>query len=198
MYKSKFIEMFGNPATNPKSWEITTIGKVTTDVRYGTSKPAVEGGKYPYLRMNNITYSGYLDLDNLKYIDIEDNDLEKCVVRKGDVLFNRTNSAELIGKTCVFDLEEPMIIAGYIIRIRLIDEVLPIYLSMFLNSDYGKGLLRGMAKGAVNQANINAQELKSIKIAVPPIELQNQFADFVKQVDKLKFIYSSTENMGYN
>ena len=128
MYKSKFIEMFGNPATNPKSWEITTIGKVTTDVRYGTSKPAVEGGKYPYLRMNNITYSGYLDLDNLKYIDIEDNELEKCVVRKGDVLFNRTNSAELIGKTCVFDLEEPMIIAGYIIRIRLIDEVLPIYL----------------------------------------------------------------------
>ena len=79
-----------------------------------------------------------------------------------------------------------MIIAGYIIRIRLINEVLPIYLSMFLNSDYGKILLRGMAKGAVNQANINAQELKSIKIAKPPIELQNQFADFVKQVDKLK------------
>ena len=58
---------------------------------------------------------------------------------------------------------------------------------MFLNSDYGKKLLKGMAKGAVNQANINAQELKGIKIQVPPIELQNQFSDFVKQVDKLKF-----------
>ena len=57
---------------------------------------------------------------------------------------------------------------------------------MFLKSDYGKKLLRGMAKGAVNQANINAQELKSIKISVPPIELQNQFADFINQVDKLK------------
>ncbi len=179
--------MFGSPATNPKGWKVTTIGNITTDVRYGTSKPAVEGGKYPYLRMNNITYNGYLDLDNLKYIDIEDDELEKCIVRKGDVLFNRTNSAELIGKTCVFDLEEPMIIAGYIIRVRLINEVLPIYLSMFLNSDFGKELLKGMAKGAVNQANINAQELKSIKIAIPPIELQNQFADFVKQVDKLKF-----------
>ena len=179
--------MFGSPATNPKGWKVTTIGNITTDVRYGTSKPAVEGGKYPYLRMNNITYNGYLDLDNLKYIDIEDDELEKCIVRKGDVLFNRTNSAELIGKTCVFDLEEPMIIAGYIIRVRLINEVLPIYISMFLNSDFGKELLKGMAKGAVNQANINAQELKSIKIAIPPIELQNQFADFVKQVDKLKF-----------
>lgn len=186
LVKSKFIEMFGDPITNQKNWEITTIGKIVTDVRYGTSKPAVDGGKYPYIRMNNITYSGYLDLDNLKYIDIEDEELEKCIVRKGDVLFNRTNSAELIGKTCVFNLDKPMIIAGYIIRIRLINEVLPIYLSMFLNSDYGKILLRGMAKGAVNQANINAQELKSIKIAKPPIELQNQFADFVKQVDKLK------------
>lgn len=185
--KSRFIEMFGDPARNPKGWEMTTISEITTDVRYGTSKPAVEGGKYPYLRMNNITYSGYLNLENLKYIDIEGEELEKCIVRKGDVLFNRTNSAELIGKTCVFNIEEPMIIAGYIIRIRLNKEVLPIYLSMFLNSNYGKGLLRGMAKGAVNQANINAQELKSINIAIPPIELQNQFSTFVSQVDKLKF-----------
>ena len=187
LVKSRFIEMFGDPARNPKGWEMTTISEITTDVRYGTSKPAVEGGKYPYLRMNNITYSGYLNLENLKYIDIEGEELEKCIVRKGDVLFNRTNSAELIGKTCVFNIEEPMIIAGYIIRIRLNKEVLPIYLSMFLNSNYGKGLLRGMAKGAVNQANINAQELKSINIAIPPIELQNQFSTFVSQVDKLKF-----------
>ena len=186
LVKSRFIEMFGNPATNPKGWKITTIGDITTDVRYGTSKSSVDGGKYPYLRMNNITYKGGLDLQDLKYIDIDDEELEKCIVRKGDVLFNRTNSAELIGKTCVFNLDEPMIIAGYIIRVRLNDDILPIYLSMFLNSDYGKKLLRGMAKGAVNQANINAQELKSIKISVPPIELQNQFADFINQVDKLK------------
>ena len=183
LVKSRFIEMFGNPATNPKGWKITTIGDITTDVRYGTSKSSVDGGKYPYLRMNNITYKGGLDLQDLKYIDIDDEELEKCIVRKGDVLFNRTNSAELIGKTCVFNLDEPMIIAGYIIRVRLNDDILPIYLSMFLNSDYGKKLLRGMAKGAVNQANINAQELKSIKISVPPIELQNQFADFINQVD---------------
>lgn len=186
LVKSRFIEIFGSPATNSKNWEVRKIGDITTDVRYGTSKSSVEGGKYPYLRMNNITYNGNLDLKDLKYINIEDSELEKCIVRKGDVLFNRTNSAELIGKTCVFNLEEPMIIAGYIIRVRLVDEVLPIYLSMFLNSDYGKKLLKSMAKGAVNQANINAQELKSIKLPIPPIEIQNQFEDFVNQVDKLK------------
>lgn len=192
LVKSKFIEMFGSPATNPKGWKISKIGDITKDVRYGTSKSSVEGGKYPYLRMNNITYTGNLDLKDLKYIDIEYNELEKCIARNGDVLFNRTNSAELIGKTCVFNLEEPMIIAGYIIRVRLVDEVLPIYLSMFLNSDYGKKLLKGMARGAVNQANINAQELKGINIQVPPIELQNEFDSFVKQIDKLKFEMESS------
>ena len=58
----------------------------------------------------------------MKYIDIPDDEIEKCVVRKGDVLFNRTNSIELVGKTAVFDLPEDMIIAGYIIRVRLTEK----------------------------------------------------------------------------
>ena len=186
LVKSRFVEMFGDPINNPKSFEILTIGDLTTDVKYGTSKSSSDGGKYPYLRMNNITYDGKLDLNDLKYIDIDDNELEKYIVKKGDVLFNRTNSIELIGKTCVFELDEPMIIAGYIIRVRLKNNILPIYLSTFLNSSYGKTLLRGMAKGAVNQANINAQELKSIKVHVPPIELQNEFAEFVTKVDSIR------------
>ncbi|WP_418566454.1 restriction endonuclease subunit S [Peptacetobacter sp.] len=186
LVKSRFIEMFGDPVNNPKSFEILTIGDLTTDVKYGTSKSSSEGGKYPYLRMNNITYGGKLDLNDLKYIDIDDDELEKCIVKRGDVLFNRTNSIELIGKTCIFELEEPMVIAGYIIRVRLKNNILPVYLSTFLNSSYGKTLLRGIAKGAVNQANINAQELKSIKIHVPPIELQNEFAEFVKKVDSIR------------
>ena len=186
LVKSRFIEMFGDPVNNPKSFEILTIGDLTTDVKYGTSKSSSDGGKYPYLRMNNITYDGKLDLNDLKYIDIDDNELEKYIVKKGDVLFNRTNSIELIGKTCVFELDEPMIIAGYIIRVRLKNNILPIYLSTFLNSSYGKTLLRGMAKGAVNQANINAQELKSIKVHVPPIELQNEFAEFVTKIDSIR------------
>ena len=186
LVKSRFIEMFGNVITNPNNFDISTIGDIATEIRYGTSKSATVGGKYPYIRMNNITYNGKLDLQDLKYIDIDDNELEKCIVKKGDVLFNRTNSIELIGKTCVFELDEPMVIAGYIIRIRLKQNVLPIYLSEFLNSSYGKSLLRGIAKGAVNQANINAQELKKIKIHIPPIELQNEFAVFVEKIDSIK------------
>lgn len=196
LVKSRFIEMFGDPKLNPRKWDMVTIGDIATDVRYGTSRPATEGGKYPYLRMNNLTYEGYLDLTDLKHIDIPDNEIEKCVVRNGDVLFNRTNSLELVGKTCVYNLDSDMIIAGYIIRVRIDDRVLPIILSSYLNSTVMKEQLRSMAKGAVNQANINAQELRSIPIYLPPITLQHEFATFVEQVDKSKLaIQQSLEKL---
>ena len=167
LIKARFVELFGDPIKNPKGWEIVTIGDVVTEVRYGTSKPAVEGGKYPYLRMNNLTADGHLDLNDLKYIDIPDDEIEKCVVRKGDILFNRTNSIELVGKTAVFDLPEDMVIAGYIIRVRLNERILPEVFSQYMNLEALKDILRSMAKGAVNQANINAQELQSIKVYIP-------------------------------
>ena len=180
--------MFGTPFVNEKEWDSKKIGEVVTEVRYGTSKPAVDGGKYPYLRMNNITDDGYLDLNNLKYIDIPDEEIEKCIVRKGDILFNRTNSAELVGKTAMYDLDEEMVIAGYIIRVRLKSCLLPEVLSQYMNLKPVKMLLHSMAKGAVNQANINAQELQGIEVYVPNIELQQEFIAFKKQLDKSKFV----------
>lgn len=186
LVKARFVEMFGLPERNIYGFEKCKIRDIVTDVKYGTSKPAMEQGKYPYLRMNNITYEGHLDLSELKYIDIADEELEKCIVKKGDLLFNRTNSRELVGKTCVFDCDTPMIVAGYIIRVRLKSSVLPIYLSSMLNTNYGKELLKGMAKGAIGQANINAQAFQDINILVPPLVLQTQFAAFVHQTDKSK------------
>ena len=186
--KARFVEMFGDPIKNPKGWEVVTIGDIVTEVKYGTSKPAVEGGKYPYLRMNNLTSDGHLDLNDLKYIDISEDEIEKCVVRKGDVLFNRTNSIELVGKTAVFDLPDDMVIAGYIIRVRLNERMLPEVLSQYMNLEALKDILRSMAKGAVNQANINAQELQSIKVYIPDMGLQKKFIEMKEQVDKSKFI----------
>ena len=185
--KSQFVEMFGDPYFNQYNWKIGTIRDLVSDVRYGTSKPSNEGGKYKYLRMNNITYSGKLDITDIKYIDISDNEIEKCSTKRGDVLFNRTNSRELVGKTCVFDLDEQMIIAGFVIRIRVNELASPYFLSEFLNTKYMKKRLYNMCKNASGQSNINAQELQSIKIYIPPIELQNQFAEIVKQIDKQKF-----------
>ena len=186
LVKARFVEMFGAYPLNPMGWKKGTIRDVVADVRYGSSRPAVDGGKYPYLRMNNITYGGELDLSDVKRIDVPGNELEKCTVRRGDVLFNRTNSKELVGKTCVYDRDEMMVLAGFVIRVRVNDLVLPEFLSAFLNTDFSKRTLLGMCKAAIGQANINAQEMQSIGIYIPPIELQKEFVQFKNQTDKSK------------
>lgn len=184
--KSQFIEMFGLPENNAHRFDVGVIGDVVKDVHYGTAKKAIDKGKYIYLRMNNITYDGELDLSDIKRIDVPDKDLPGCMVQRGDVLFNRTNSKDLVGKTCCFSDDEPMIIAGYIIRLRMNGKVLPEYLSVFMNLERSKKMLYSMAKGAVGQANINAKEVQSIEIVIPPMDIQNSFLTLSRQSDKSK------------
>ena len=185
--KSQFVEMFGGPDPTESDCPTVTIGELAADIRYGTSKKASDSGEFKYLRMNNMTDDGRLDLSDLKYIDLSGAELENAKVVRGDLLFNRTNSREKVGKTCVFNKNEPMVIAGYIVRVRFDERVEPGYVSAFLNSSYGKGLLRKMAKGAVGQANISAKEMAKIELPLPPIELQRSFLDFAASVDKSKF-----------
>lgn len=180
--QSIFYSMFGDPITNEKGWEVKRLREECSEIRYGTSKPACDNGKYKYLRMGNLTSNGELDLSDLKTINVSNEEIENCIVRYGDILFNRTNSLDLVGKTCMFDLEEPMIIAGYIIRVRLTENLSPRYISAMFNMPSMKSLLRKMAKGAVNQANINSKELASILTPIPPIEMQHQFAERIEGI----------------
>ena len=183
--KARFVEMFGTYPSNEKGWPTGTIRDLVTEVRYGSSRKAAEGnsGKYPYLRMNNITYSGELDLSDTKTIDIPDEELDKCTVSRGDLLFNRTNSKELVGKTCVYNRDELMVLAGFVVRVRLNKKALPEFVSAFMNTSFSKQMLLGMCKAAIGQANINAQELQNIGIYIPPIELQREFVSFKEQID---------------
>ena len=181
--KSRFVEMFLN-----SSWPIATIGECSIDIHYGTSEKASTEGEYVYLRMNNMGDDGSLDLTDTKRITLEGKALSNCLVRKGDLLFNRTNSREKVGKTCVFCLDEPMVIAGYIIRVRLDDRVDSTYLAAYMNLSSTKALLRGMAKGAVHQANINAKQLASIEFPLADIKAQKEFVSFASQVDKSRFV----------
>lgn len=185
--QSLFYEMFGEPFLNPMGWEVKAFGDLTVSINYGTSLPATEGGQYPYLRMNNLTDNGYLDLSNLKYIDISDEDLEKCLVKDGDILFNRTNSREKVGKTALYNREDNMVIAGYIIRVRTNRDFLnPIFAVRYMNMPELKNHLRKICRGAVNQANINSKEMAAIPFLVPPIDLQNQFAAKIKKIEAQK------------
>lgn len=181
-----FLSMFGDPITNEKNWERGIIRDVVTEVKYGTSKPAEENGSYPYLRMNNIDYSGNWDFSSLKFINLENDEREKYLLRKDDLVFNRTNSKELVGKTAVYNLDKEMAIAGYLIRVRTNERANSYYLWAYLNSKHGKSVLFNMCKNIVGMANINAQELQDIQILIPPIFLQQKFASIVADTEQLR------------
>lgn len=185
--KSTFLEMFGDPINNERNFDVGTIRDLTIKTQYGTSKKANEGGNgIPILRMGNITYSGNFDFSSLKHIEFDEDEKRKYLVNKGELLFNRTNSKELVGKSAVYRLNEPMAFAGYLIKLMTDSPATSEFIAGHLNSRYGKLYLQKIAKNIVGMANINAQEVQNIPIIIPPIESRQKFASIVKQVEQLR------------
>lgn len=181
--RSVFLDMFGDPVTNPKGFSVGTIRDLVDSANYGSSAKASEtDGEFPILRMGNITYKGAIDFSDLKYIDLEEKDKPKYLAVDGDLLFNRTNSKELVGKSAVYDRHEPVAIAGYLIRVRPNTKGNNYYISGYLNSKHGKATLQNMSKSIVGMANINAQEMQDISILIPPRELQDEYERIVKRI----------------
>jgi type I restriction enzyme S subunit len=172
-----FLKMFGDPATNPKGWDINTISKVVMSTDYGTSKKASGVSGLPLIRMGNVDYSGHMDLTDLKYVHLEPSAVTRLRLEAGDILFNRTNSKELVGKTGLWDGTFEAVAASYFIRVRVNhNRVTPCFFWAFMNSEYMKRKLLSTARGAIGQANINSTELKSLPIVTPPIDLQHLFS----------------------
>lgn len=198
LIQSTFYDMFGTPFKNEKGFPYLQIKDLVSDVQYGTSQKADYTGKMPILRMNNITYSGEMDYTDLKYIDLEE-ETNKYILKKGDVLFNRTNSRELVGKTGLFNLDKLMVYAGYLIRVRLKEICLPIFLTKYMNTPQLKAFLKEKCKGIVGQANINAKEFQAIPIFLPPFELQQKFAAIAEQIEseksKIKSAIAETQTL---
>ena len=178
MAKSVFDEMFGTES----SWPSGTIFDLIDSANYGTSAKAGAAGQFPVLRMGNLDARGKLRLEDLKYLDLTEAEFAKYSVQRGDVLFNRTNSPDLVGKTAYFGLSEPMAFAGYLIRLRMKPSQSGVYLSAFLNSARSKKILRNMAKSIVGMANINAQEIQKMVIPLPPPEEQRLFEQRMMEI----------------
>ncbi|MFH8616882.1 hypothetical protein ACH4E8_17640 [Streptomyces sp. NPDC017979] len=183
-----FLEMFGDPARNPNGWPMGKIADLISSASYGTSEKASETGDIPVLRMGNITASGQIDLGDLKFMD-RASVPDKHLVRRGDILFNRTNSAELVGKSAIYRGSGELAYAGYLVRVRMNDANDPEYLAAFLNARYAKRVLRGMCKSIVGMANINARELQGISIAKPPLNLQIEFAKRIGSIESLRGVH---------
>ena len=176
-----FVRMFGDPVENPMGWPTDWLGDCCVQVQYGTSRKANDRGEgVPVLRMGNVTYDGDIDHTDLKHVKLPYADIEKYRLRAGDILFNRTNSRELVGKTGMWDERFPAVAASYFIRLRLDrSRVCAPYVWAFMNSAAMKRRLFAMARGAIGQANINARELTSIPLPVPPVDLQRRYAEIV-------------------
>nr|WP_283164005.1 restriction endonuclease subunit S [Roseibaca domitiana] len=159
----------------------TTIGEVCTGFEYGTSSKSQPKGKMPVLRMGNLQ-SGEIDWSDLVYTD-SDADIEKLKLIDGDVLFNRTNSLEHVGKTAIYRGDMPAIFAGYLIRVHYDkSNLLPDFLNMFLNSKSARDYGRSISGKSVNQANISASKLKTYPIILPSVRAQEEIVRMMESL----------------
>ncbi|TYZ07306.1 hypothetical protein FY528_15945 [Hymenobacter lutimineralis] len=154
----------------PSTWWFARIKDLASRIQYGTSSKSYTQGTTPVLGMGNIK-DGRVTFEKLKYSS-DTEDIEKFRLQKGDILFNRTNSPELVGKTAVFDADIEAIFAGYIIRIQPISAINPYFLSYCLNSPFAKDYNQSIMVGSASQANINAEKLGDFLVPVPSMEEQ--------------------------
>ena len=160
------------PYLLPNGWEWRKLEEIVCELKYGTSEKSLSEGKIAVLRMGNITNIGTIDYSNLAYSS-NDEDIEQYSLKKDDLLFNRTNSSEWVGKTAIYKEEQPAIYAGYLIRIRPIGFSSD-FLNAVMNSSYYRNWCYNVKKDAVNQSNINAQKLSQLMIPIPPLEEQGR------------------------
>ena len=158
----------------PNGWKKVKLGDILTAVDYGTAAKSDAIGKYPVLRMGNLE-NGYLVWDDLVYSSSEE-EYAKYELKKGDILFNRTNSRDKVGKTSIYRGERPSIFAGYLIRLKVNNECDPYYVNYCMNSKRFAEFCKSVRTDAIGQSNINAQVLQTYDFSLPPIEEQKKIA----------------------
>lgn len=160
----------------PEGWCWATFDQLAHDVRYGSSAksdPNLTSG-VPVLRMGNIV-DGSLCLADLKYLPLDHSEFPDLLLETGDLLFNRTNSPELVGKTAVFRTQAgPCSFASYLIRVRFLSDIEPDYVALYVNSYAGRTWIGSVVSQQVGQANVNGTKLKACVVPLPPAEEQRR------------------------
>ena len=180
------------PFELPEGWAWARIYSITEDLPYGTAKKSMPKGLVAVLRMGNIQ-SGEIDYSDLVYSS-DINDIEKYTLVKNDLLFNRTNSAEWVGKTAIYRGNMPAIYAGYLIRVRTF--INSEYLNVVMNSGYAKTYCNLVKTDGVNQSNINAQKLGNFLVPIPSIDEQKRISSsIIKIIPRVSLIREEKEHI---
>lgn len=160
------------------NWEFCSIDEICKSLKYGTAKKSKESGKVAVIRMGNLQ-QGEIDWTDLVYSD-DDDDIVKYNLVPGDVLFNRTNSAALVGKTSIYRGEQSAIYAGYLIKLDYDrSRILGDYLNYQLNTLEAKEYCNSVKTDGVNQSNINAKKIGAFKLNVAKIEEQREIVRLI-------------------
>jgi type I restriction enzyme S subunit len=182
------------PFDLPQGWEWVRLGDTAKVIEYGTSHKSVEVGEnVPIFRMNNIQ-DGQITFDNLKYVPDSIKDLPRLFLKDKDILFNRTNSYELVGKTGIFRGEDNVYtFASYLIRASIFEKWIdPEFINIALNSSYFRTTqIEPEVTQQCGQANFNGTKLKNSAIPLPPLSEQKRI---VTKVNQLMFLCDDLES----
>jgi type I restriction enzyme, S subunit len=193
--KGKETEPIAPAATKqselPDGWAWVYIDQIAELVEYGSSAKANEDvNGVPVLRMGNIV-DGDLALGELKYLAVSHEEFPKLLLSPGDLLFNRTNSQELVGKTAIFKgVPRTCSFASYLIRVRLSVACMPSFVAAYINSVHGRAWVKTVVTQQVGQANVNGTKLKALNVPLPPLAEQHRI---VAEVDRRLSIVREVE-----
>ncbi len=198
--KPSEYKTFNSPVSSldlniPDNWIITCIGNLCSKTEYGSSEKSLDDGDVPVIRMGNMQ-NGQIDWVDLKYSSNPE-EIKQYSLKKGDVLFNRTNSPELVGKTVIYKGERQAIFAGYLIRLNHIENIVSgSYLNYFLNSHPAKVYGSLVKTDGVNQSNINGEKLSNYPFPLCSTEEQTQIVQEIESrlsvTDNLEIVISNS------
>ena len=192
LIKSQFVEMFGDPNKNEKNFKTEELKNCILNIENGKSfvcENFARKNEYPaILKLSAVTYGNY-NQDENKALIKQEMFISKNEVHSGDLLFTRKNTPELVGMSAfVYDTKPNLMLPDIIFRINTLENCNKIYLWQMINHPFFRNKIMAISNGsAKSMSNISKENLMNLKIILPPIELQNQFAEIVKQIDKQKF-----------
>jgi type I restriction enzyme, S subunit len=173
----------GNGQPLPPGWCWATLRDCSQYLQYGSSAKASNLGDVPVLRMGNIRTDGSLDLTHLKYLPASHEEFPALLLQPGDLMFNRTNSADLVGKTGVYHgVPAPCSFASYLIRVRLCDGIQPTFVAGCLNSGPGRRWIKAVVNQTVGQANVNGTKLGLFRLPLAPSPEQSRICDALDEL----------------
>ena len=172
----------------PKSWGVRPLGEYLVSAQYGLSVKGANDGGTPILRMTN-QMDGRIVASKLQMVNISKSDLSKFKLEPGDVLFNRTNSVDLVGRTAIFDLVGDYVFASYLIRLQTqAGSLRPAFLNHYFNWEAVQARLKGIASRAVSQSNISASRLRGFLVPIPSPEEQDEIIRCLDQADRMRSV----------